>query len=457
MDITRRTYLGGMGAALGAGVLGTEALAQEKLPGLASTLIWSVYDVGASGYVEASAVADAMGKKYGTRVRLQPSGTSIGRLLPLKQRRATHGWLATEVYFASEALYEYASPDWGPQDLRTLLGRVNTLSIAVTEKSGIKTFADLKGKRYAIAKANTSVNAKVEPLFAAAGISLNDMQLVEFPSYGATMKALIEGKADAAAASPHTTTLKELEASPNGIGWIELHADNKDLWAKFQKALPLVAPYHEEIGAGITGKKPIWMMGFRYPMITVYSDAKDDVAARPARRCVAAVAPDKGGAWGRGQALDVVEGRRAGNATMTGRVREDLDSWTVDLGKGVAHAVSHRTVEVLDVGRDNKRCAATVAAAPVGDKVGVVADNWPTLAATLVPGPAQDSVPAVDQAEVPVQRFRDRWAPAIGVLWDQARVSDKVLGNVLGKALDRELKSTRCGMSSRPFAKRSKN
>ncbi|MEZ5853108.1 MAG: TAXI family TRAP transporter solute-binding subunit [Hyphomicrobiaceae bacterium] len=276
MDITRRTYLGGMGAALGAGVLGTEALAQEKLPGLASTLIWSVYDVGASGYVEASAVADAMGKKYGTRVRLQPSGTSIGRLLPLKQRRATHGWLATEVYFASEALYEYASPDWGPQDLRTLLGRVNTLSIAVTEKSGIKTFADLKGKRYAIAKANTSVNAKVEPLFAAAGISLNDMQLVEFPSYGATMKALIEGKADAAAASPHTTTLKELEASPNGIGWIELHADNKDLWAKFQKALPLVAPYHEEIGAGITGKKPIWMMGFRYPMITVYSDAKDD-------------------------------------------------------------------------------------------------------------------------------------------------------------------------------------
>ncbi len=276
MDITRRSYLGGMSAALGAGFIGTEAMAQEKLANLPSTLIWSVYDVGASGYVEASAVADAMGKKYGTRVRLQPSGTSIGRLLPLKQRRATHGWLATEVYFASEALYEYAAPDWGPQDLRTLLGRVNTLSIAVTEKSGIKTLADLKGKRYAIAKANTSVNAKVEPLFAAAGISLNDMQLVEFPSYGATMKALIEGKADAAAASPHTTTLKELEASPNGIGWIELHADDKDLWAKFQKALPLVAPYHEEIGAGITGKKPVWMMGFRYPMITVYSDAKDD-------------------------------------------------------------------------------------------------------------------------------------------------------------------------------------
>jgi TRAP transporter TAXI family solute receptor len=142
--------------------------------------------------------------------------------------------------------------------------------------SGIKTFADLKGKRYAIAKANTSVNAKVQPLLDAAGISLNDMQVVEFPSYGATMKALIEGKADAAGASPHTVTLKELEASPNGIQWIEIPTSNTELWAKFQKALPLVSPYHEDLGAGISKDKPIWMMGFKYPMITVYEDAKED-------------------------------------------------------------------------------------------------------------------------------------------------------------------------------------
>ena len=276
MEITRRGYLGGMGAALGAGLLPGGASAQQALPNLPSTMIWSVYDVGASGYVEASAVADALGKAYGTRVRLQPSGTSIGRLLPLKQRRATHGWLAQEVYFAAEGLYEYAAQDWGPQNLRTLLGRVNTLSIVATKVSGIKTFADLKGKRYALAKANTSVNAKVQPLFDAAGVSLNDMQIIEFPSYGATMKALIEGKADAAGASPHTVTLKELEASPNGIQWIEIPSSNTELWAKFQKALPLASPYHEDLGAGISKENPVWMMGFKYPMITVYDDAKDD-------------------------------------------------------------------------------------------------------------------------------------------------------------------------------------
>ncbi|MGD9802792.1 MAG: TAXI family TRAP transporter solute-binding subunit [Hyphomicrobiaceae bacterium] len=276
MEISRRGYLGSMGAAIGASLLPGTAAAQKTLAGLPSTMIWSVYDVGASGYVEASAVADALGKQYGTRVRLQPSGTSIGRLLPVKQRRATHGWLAQEVYFAAEALYEYASPDWGPQNLRTLLGRVNTLSVVATKVSGIKTLADLKGKRYALAKANTSVNAKVQPLLDAAGISLKDMQVIEFPSYGATMKALVEGKADAAGASPHTVTLKELEASPNGIAWIELPKSDTAFWAKVQKDLPLASPYQEDLGAGITKDKPIWIMGFKYPMITVYEDAKED-------------------------------------------------------------------------------------------------------------------------------------------------------------------------------------
>lgn len=276
MTVSRRDVLGGAGAAVAAGMIPGGASAQTNLPNLPSTMIWSVYDVGASGYVEASAIADALGKKYGTRVRLQPSGTSIGRIQPLKERRVQYGWLATEVFFAAEGMFEYASPAWGPQDLRTMLGRVNSLSIVATKTSGIQKFSDLKGKRYAIAKANTSVNAKVEPILEAAGISYKDMNVIEFPSYGATMKALVEGKADCTGAAPATVTLKELEASPHGIHWLELPASDKELWAKIQKALPLAAPNLEDFGAGITKENPKQVMGYRYPMITVYGDAKDD-------------------------------------------------------------------------------------------------------------------------------------------------------------------------------------
>lgn len=278
MKMTRREYLKGAAglaaASMASGPLA--ALAQGGKLALPETMIWSTYDVGSTGYVEASAIADAFGKRYGTRVRLQPSGTAIGRVKPLKDRRVSHAWLANELFFSVEGLYEYCAPEWGPQDLRTLLGRVNSFSVVATKVSGIKEPKDLKGKRFAIARANSSVNIKVEPILAFAGLTWEDMELVEFPSYGATLKALVEGKADCAGVAPNAATLRELEASQYGIGWVALDPANKEGWARAQRAVPFVAPFQETIGAGLSEANPVWMMGYRYPMITVPADASAD-------------------------------------------------------------------------------------------------------------------------------------------------------------------------------------
>lgn len=281
MRITRRTYLKGTAGLAAAGMIGAPAIiraasAQTALPNLASTMIWSTYDVGSTGYVEASAVADAFGKKFGTRVRLQPSGSAIGRVKPLTDGRASYGWLANELFFAVEGLHEYCAADWGPQNLRTLMGRTNAFSVVATKVSGITEPKHMKGKRFAIARANSSVNIKVEPILAFAGLTWDDVELVEFPSYGATMKALIEGKADCAGVAPAAATLRELEASPNGIGWVALDPANKEGWARAQKAVPFVEPFQETIGAGLSKDNPVWMMGYRYPMVTVSADAKAD-------------------------------------------------------------------------------------------------------------------------------------------------------------------------------------
>jgi hypothetical protein len=77
--------------------------------------------VGSTGYVHVSAMADALLKKYGTRVRLMPSGTSIGRLMPLETKRVEVGWLVTEANFAAEGIYDLASYEWGPQNVRVIL------------------------------------------------------------------------------------------------------------------------------------------------------------------------------------------------------------------------------------------------------------------------------------------------------------------------------------------------
>lgn len=282
MGISRRQYLKGTGGLVAAGALGQvgigSAWAQSSLAGLPSTMIWSTYDVGSTGYVEASAIADAFGKKYGARVRLQPSGSAIGRVKPLLDGRSSHAWLANELFFASEGIYEYCTPELGPQNLRTLLGRVNAFSIVATGKSGIREPKDLKGKRFAIAKANSSVNIKSAPILAFAGLTWDDVELVEVPSYGATMKALIEGKADCAGVAPAAATLRELEASPQGIGWVALDPSNKEGWARAKKVVPFIDPLHETIGAGLSEEHPVWMMGYRYPMITVPEKSSDEAA-----------------------------------------------------------------------------------------------------------------------------------------------------------------------------------
>jgi len=102
MSQTHKTKAGYV-AAISAGVamaFSAAGVAQE----LPATMTWSSYDVGSAGYAEASAMADAMGKEYGTKVRIQPSGSSIGRLQPVLQKRADVGFLATEAFLLPKAL-----------------------------------------------------------------------------------------------------------------------------------------------------------------------------------------------------------------------------------------------------------------------------------------------------------------------------------------------------------------
>ena len=92
-------------------MLGTlaSAMAAPALAKLPASSVWTAYDLGSSGYVEASAIAEALMKTDPIKVRVVPAGTSIGRLLPIKQGRANYGFLANELYFATEGVYDFAA------------------------------------------------------------------------------------------------------------------------------------------------------------------------------------------------------------------------------------------------------------------------------------------------------------------------------------------------------------
>ncbi|MBC8418154.1 MAG: TAXI family TRAP transporter solute-binding subunit [Pseudomonadota bacterium] len=245
----------------------------EESVSLPKTMIWSCYDVGASGYVQASAIADAFVKKYGIRIRLLPSGTSIGRLMPLTTKRVICGFLANEVFFAVEGLYDFSTIEWGPQDLRVLLAHPTTIALATTKESGIKAIKDLKGKRVSWIPGAPTLNIKAEAFLAFGGMTWNDVNRVEFPSYGAACKALIEGKTDASVVSTSASIMYELETSPRGLFWVQFPPSDKEGWDRMLKIAPFLSPKKETVGAGISKENPVYLPGYRYPMITVYANA----------------------------------------------------------------------------------------------------------------------------------------------------------------------------------------
>lgn len=265
-QIGRRTLLGTF-----AGALATPALAQ-KLP---SSSVWTAYDLGSSGYVEASAIAEALMKAGPIKVRIVPSGTSIGRLLPLKQGRATYGYLANELYFASEGLYDFAAPTWGPQDVRVVLARPTSNGLCMAKDTGAKTMADLKGKRIGYVKGNPSVNVKNEAYLAFAGLTEKDIEPVWFGSYGAMKTAIINNQLDGFSSVTTSANMREIEASPRGLIWLPFPAADKEAWARLQKVLDFLEPRRETLGAAIPADG-VELIGIRYPMITTYANTSAD-------------------------------------------------------------------------------------------------------------------------------------------------------------------------------------
>lgn len=249
----------------------------QKLP---ESMTWTAYDVGSAGYAEASAIADAFGKKFNTRVRIQPSGSSIGRLQPVVQGRADFGYLATETWFATEGTEDFANRRWGPQNLRTLAGRPAAFGMPTAADAKIRTFEDLRGKRMAFVAGNPSLNVKCDAYIGFGGLTRKDVQAIMFPTYAAAMSSLSQGKADATCTTPTTSQLYELESSPRGIHWVGVDPNNKKAWERMNAVAPFFAPYSETVGAGMSVQKPAQVMSYRYPLIVTRADMKaDDVYA----------------------------------------------------------------------------------------------------------------------------------------------------------------------------------
>ena len=253
-------------------VLANTTLAVE-LPG---TMTWTAYDVGSQGHSEASAIADAFGKAYSTRIRIQPAGSAIGRLQPLVSGRADYAYLATESFFATEGIYDFSERRWGPQDIRAVAGRPSTFGVPSAANANIHSLEDLRGQRVAYVAGNPSVNVKCDAILAFAGLSRDDVEAVMFPTHGAAMSSLVEDRADATCTTTTASQLYELEESSRGIRWVDIPADDEEGWARMNQVAPVFQSFRETIGAGLSEASPANMLAYRYPIIVAMADRDDE-------------------------------------------------------------------------------------------------------------------------------------------------------------------------------------
>ncbi|MDX2158388.1 MAG: TAXI family TRAP transporter solute-binding subunit [Hyphomicrobiaceae bacterium] len=248
---------------------------QVKLP---STMTMTAYDTGSSGFNIAVAVGKVLKDKYGTDVRVLPAGNDVARLGPLKAGRAQASAMGIGGYFAQEGIFEFATKDWGPQPLQMLLASIdcNNISVGVAKDTGVKEVKDLKGKRVGSVVGSPALNTNMAAILAFGGLTMADVKVAEFASYGAMWKGVLNNEIDAAVASNISGQAKEAESSPRGLIYpVMPHSDTAG-WARVAKVGPYFAKHKSTCGISASKDKPLETSSYPYPIFMVYTSVPAD-------------------------------------------------------------------------------------------------------------------------------------------------------------------------------------
>lgn len=268
-----------------------------KLP---ETLAMTAYDTGSSGFNIAVAVGKAMKDKHGADVRVLPAGNDVARLAPLRGGRAQMSAMGVGGFFAQEGVFEFGVKEWGPQPLRLMLSVTdcNAVSLGVAKDTGVKEVKDLRGKRVGLVVGSPALNQNAFAVLAFGNLGRDDVKLVEFSSYGAMWKGMVNNEVDAAIASTISGQVKEVETSPRGIMYPPTPSSDKEGWARVNKIAPYYYAHNTTCGGGITQASPVELPSYPYPIFMAYAAQPTDLIYNATKAMIVSYADYKDAAPG---------------------------------------------------------------------------------------------------------------------------------------------------------------
>lgn len=163
------------------------------------TDILTVATGGSSGvyYQVGAGYAKLLKDSLGSETTVQATGASVENLTLIQDGNA-------EIAFTQADAVDQALKGEGPFEDKQIdeVQAIGTLydqyiQVVTTEKSGIKSFDDLKGKRISVGDANSGVELNARAVVKAYGYTYDDFK-VDYLSYGDAIDAMKNGQLDAA-------------------------------------------------------------------------------------------------------------------------------------------------------------------------------------------------------------------------------------------------------------------
>lgn len=241
---------------------------------LGRTMAWSAYNLGTTGYNQAVAIGKVLKDHYDVNLRVVPGKNDVSRLLPLVRKRVQFSANGIATYFAQEGVFQFADDKWGPLPLRMVMmsyGDSNQ-ALGVADDVGIKSYADLRGKRVPYVRGAPAINIPTQAFLACGGLTWDDVIRVDFPGYAAMWTGTVNGQVDAAYANTVSGPTRKLEASPRGIFWPEAAHDDAGCWARMNAVTPFFTPHIATRGAAISEDRPHEGATYPYPVLITLED-----------------------------------------------------------------------------------------------------------------------------------------------------------------------------------------
>jgi TRAP transporter TAXI family solute receptor len=223
-----------------------------------------------TGYAAGIAMYSVIEKKTGVKFSPTVGGKPADRFLLLYRNKVDFDWMtAAEVFFALQGIEDFAA--WPPQSFRVLWdGGGLDQGLGTRAGSGIKTWADLKGKKVAAYATYPAVQLNVTGALAYGGLTWNDVTPIQVGGFASGQKALLAGAVDAAVVSALSGTAFELASSVHGLYWMPMPnvtAEDKAGWARFHEITPVYHPNRQTVVAGASANNPVDIWAYNYQVV----------------------------------------------------------------------------------------------------------------------------------------------------------------------------------------------